>query len=88
MLKERDSTWVCNAVITACLVFPTIGLAQSGTTEQGENELILEEVIVTATRRAVALQDVPQSITALTSQALDNMGAVNLEDYALSVPGL
>jgi len=87
MLIERISTWVCNAVIMACLVFPAFSLAQNGATEQGD-ELILEEVIVTATRRAVALQDVPQSITALTSQALDNMGAINLEDYALSVPGL
>jgi iron complex outermembrane receptor protein len=34
------------------------------------------------------LQDVPIAITALTSEALQNLGAVNFEDFARTVPGL
>ena len=48
----------------------------------------LQEVIVTAQRRAEALQDVPLSITALNSQALENRAATSFLDYASEVPGL
>ena len=48
----------------------------------------LEEIIVTATKRDESLQTVPIAITALTSEALENMGAVNFEDFARTVPGL
>jgi len=88
MLRKRIWAAARNTLITICLIVPAYAFAQDLASEQTEDEFIIEEVIVTATRRAVSLQDVPQSITALTSQALDNMGAINLEDYALSVPGL
>ena len=48
----------------------------------------LEEIIVTATKRDESLQNVPIAITALTSESLQNLGAVNLEDFARTVPGL
>jgi iron complex outermembrane receptor protein len=48
----------------------------------------LEEVIVTAQRRSEPLQDVPLSITALNSQALENRAATSFLDYASEVPGL
>ncbi|MGB6353463.1 MAG: TonB-dependent receptor [Steroidobacteraceae bacterium] len=48
----------------------------------------LEEIIVTATKRDESLQSVPIAITALTSEALQNLGAVNFEDFARTVPGL
>ena len=48
----------------------------------------LQEVIVTAQRRAEAIQDVPLSITALNAQALENRAATSFLDYASEVPGL
>jgi iron complex outermembrane recepter protein len=48
----------------------------------------LQEIIVTATKRDESLQTVPIAITALTSEALQNLGAVNFEDFARTVPGL
>jgi iron complex outermembrane recepter protein len=48
----------------------------------------LGEIIVTATKRDESLQNVPIAITALTSEALQNLGAVNFEDFARTVPGL
>jgi outer membrane receptor protein involved in Fe transport len=48
----------------------------------------LSEIIVTATRRAERLQDVPMSITALTGEELAHRGAVNIDDIIANTPGL
>lgn len=48
----------------------------------------LQEVIVTAQKRAERLQDVPESITVLDTQSLAENGQVRLIDYFSSVPGL
>jgi iron complex outermembrane receptor protein len=47
-----------------------------------------DEIIVTATRRADNLLNVPVSVTAVTAVAIERSGAKNLEDLARTVPGL
>ena len=48
----------------------------------------LEEIVVTATKRAASLQDVPLSITAVSGETLELMGAESLLDFAVKVPNL
>jgi outer membrane receptor protein involved in Fe transport len=48
----------------------------------------LEEIIVTANKRAERLKDVPASVTAVTGDMLTTIGAARLEDYVARVPGL
>ncbi|MDB6092418.1 MAG: hypothetical protein JWN85_5202 [Gammaproteobacteria bacterium] len=48
----------------------------------------LEEIVVTAQKREQRLQDVPQSVSALTGDALDRMGARDFHDILLSIPGV
>jgi len=48
---------------------------------------VLEEVVVTATKRAERLQDVPIAVTALTEEDLRRRGAERIEDYVAAVPG-
>ena len=68
------------ALVLAVAVFNvTPAFAQS-------EELVLEEVIVTATKRAESLQDVPISVAALTGETISNMNIRNLEDLATYVP--
>jgi len=50
--------------------------------------LILEEIVVTAQKRAENLQDVASSIAAVSSDALDSNGITNFTDAAKLVPGL
>jgi iron complex outermembrane receptor protein len=57
-------------------------------TETPEQEGGLTEVIVTATRRAERLQDVPESITAFDTDAITMRGLQQMDDYARFVPGL
>ncbi len=45
-----------------------------------------EEIVVTARKRAESLQEVPLSVTALTADQLQRVGAVNNEDVALLTP--
>lgn len=48
----------------------------------------VQEVIVTATRRAVSVQDIPVSITAVTGAALDAAGIQDIAGLAKSVAGV
>ena len=48
----------------------------------------VQEVVVTATKRAENIQNVPAAITALNAQNLSKAGFVKLQDYAAQVPGL
>jgi outer membrane receptor protein involved in Fe transport len=45
-------------------------------------------VVVTSTKRDVSLQDVPQSITALSGEALQEQGIENYEDLTRTIPGV
>jgi iron complex outermembrane receptor protein len=48
----------------------------------------LEEVVVTAERREMALQDTPISIVALSSETLERKGIEDISDVALFTPNL
>ncbi|MDE0950207.1 MAG: TonB-dependent receptor plug domain-containing protein, partial [Halioglobus sp.] len=51
-------------------------------------ELLIEEVTVTATRRSESLQDVPINITALSNTIIERDRLTDLADVARVVPGL
>ena len=48
----------------------------------------LEEVVVTATKRAASTQDIAVTVSALTSDSLDQFGVSNFEDYLIQLPGV
>ncbi|MEH6549864.1 MAG: TonB-dependent receptor [Pseudomonadales bacterium] len=49
---------------------------------------MLEEVVVTATKREVSMQDVPMSIQAFDSTALEQLGITEFDDYTLLLPSV
>ncbi len=57
-------------------------------TAYGADEGALEEVVVTATRRAVSAQDLPISITAVSGAALDEAGIADISGLAHSMAGV
>jgi outer membrane receptor protein involved in Fe transport len=54
----------------------------------GDEQMVLEEVVVTAQHRVEKLQDVPMGISALSGETLDKLQARSFEDYVALVPGL
>ena len=52
------------------------------------DEFLLQDIVVTANKKAQSLQDVPASISALTPLELKRSGAREFRDYASSVPNL
>lgn len=48
----------------------------------------LDEIVVTVRKKSEILQDVPMSVTALDSEELKDQGIRNLNDLAVTVPGL
>jgi len=56
--------------------------------ETGDSEHALDEIIVTATKRTLNIQDIPASVQAITQETLAAMGARTMEDYARFVPSV
>ncbi|MBW2369999.1 MAG: TonB-dependent receptor, partial [Deltaproteobacteria bacterium] len=77
---------VTGALMIGCFGFA--GAADESAADESFDDYMLEEVTVTATKREMKIQDVPQSISALTGTFLDELGYDDLEDFALAVPGL
>ncbi len=59
-----------------------LGIAQEASSPR------LEEVIVTAQKRAESLQDVPISVAAVSGQKLEEAGIENLEDLTVYLPNI
>ena len=53
-----------------------------------DDAIALEEIIVTATKRSLSVQDIPASVQAITGEAIAAMGAKGIEDYARFVPAV
>lgn len=51
-------------------------------------EWLLEEVIVTATKRAQSIQDTAMSISALSGETIDKRNLVGMGDYLNALPGV
>jgi len=56
--------------------------------DSAQDTMALDEVIVTATRRAVSAQDLPISITAVTGSTLEQSGVEDVAELAHSMAGV
>jgi len=63
-------------------------LAAAPRTHAAESSYVLEEVIVTATKRAEKARDIAGSISAMSGDQLDAVGAQSFEDYLARTPGV
>ena len=56
--------------------------------DPGPDGLVLDEIIVTATKRAVDMQDAPISLSVVSGDKIEAMGMTELEDVALYIPNV
>jgi len=71
-----------SAAIIAALNPGNQALAQ----DTDDDEFVIDEIIVTATKRSIPLQDVPQSIQAFSQEDIEKMALHNMEDYTRAAP--
>jgi iron complex outermembrane receptor protein len=83
MLKSKQRT------LLSCAISSVLGLGGAAAlAQEASRTSILEEVIVTAEKRAVNIQDVPVAVSAYTSERRDVLGLNSVEDFARFTPSL
>ena len=80
---RRGSRPLAIAVAAAC---GTVGVA--GITLPGVAQAQIEEVVVTATRRAESVQEVPMSVSVLGETQLQDLNITDMEDYLMMLPNV
>ncbi|HJL92554.1 MAG TPA: Plug domain-containing protein, partial [Woeseiaceae bacterium] len=85
MMKENS---INNIKMTPIAGAIAAALAPSHQVIAQEADFGLEEIIVTATKRTLNIQDIPASVQAIGQEALANMGARTAEDFARFMPGI
>ncbi len=83
MLKSKQRT------LLSCAISSVLGLGGAAALAQDTSRTsILEEVVVTAEKREVNIQDVPVAVSAYTSERRDMLGLNTVEDFARFTPSL
>ena len=81
MHRTRAFHLLSACAFAALLAAPSLALAQASRQQD-------EEIIVTATKRATSIQDVPFSINAQTQEDIQRTGAGTLEELSRNIAGL
>lgn len=69
----------------------TLAIAMSallGSAQAADAQQLLEEIVVTATKREANLQDIPLVVTAFTTDDIVRRGFKTMDDYAKFIPGM
>ena len=53
-----------------------------------QDDFTLEEIVVTATKRSLSIQDIASTVQAIPEATLKQMGAKSMEDFARFMPGV
>jgi len=56
--------------------------------EEAPNPTKIEEIVVTASKRSELLSTVPASVSAMSAQKLETIGATSFQDFATYLPGV
>jgi outer membrane receptor protein involved in Fe transport len=77
-----------NKIIPSLSALALINTAAFSGVVAGQSQATVEEIVVTARKKAEGLQDVPVSVSAITEQTLEEKGVNVFEDYLLQLPGV
>lgn len=76
------------AILAGTALCSSFAFSAAVNAQSSSDSDVIEEIFVTATKRASSIQDVPFSINAQTQEDIQRSGAENLEDVARNVAGL
>src|ERR1700733_5686667 len=86
-MNSNKAVTIAALLSSAAIIFPLKALAQS-TEVAATGPPALEEVVVTAEKRSSTVQKTPESIAALSGEALVDRGVASLADLAQGTPGV
>ena len=70
-----------NQAVVAAIVSMTAGQAPA-------DQNVIEEVVVTATKRSASMQDIPIAVQAMTENTLKEQNVTSFEDYVKYLPSV
>ncbi|GFE87584.1 TonB-dependent receptor [Steroidobacter agaridevorans] len=76
------------AALSAAFLQTCVFAAPASAADTPRDAQVLQEIIVTATKREEKLQDVPVAISAITTEDIQTRGFTNYADYLNTVPGV
>ena len=77
-----------NKILPSLSAFALINTAAFSGIVAGQSQATVEEIVVTARKKAESLQDVPVAVAALREETLEEKGINVFEDYLLQLPGV
>src|SRR5580704_9796051 len=86
-MNSSKAVTIAALLSSAAIILPLKALAQS-TVVASTGRPVLEEVVVTAEKRSSTVQKTPESIAALSGEALVDRGVASLADLAQGTPGV
>jgi iron complex outermembrane recepter protein len=84
----KESSGLTITPVAAAVAAAIVPGQFAGAQEEGAKRGTLEEIVVTARKRTESAQDIPIAIQALSQDALADMGAKAMEDYARFIPSV
>jgi iron complex outermembrane receptor protein len=88
IMNKRPGSLVALIAAMFCFVNTSSLMAQSNDTDDADDDSMIEEIIVTATKREESIYDVPIAITAFTQETMERAGITDLTDVGKFVPNL
>ena len=67
-------------------LYVAVAVASFGASNTVIAQGVLEEVVVSATRRAESIQDVPVSVAAVSGETIQDLGIMDMEQLSLLIP--
>ncbi len=77
-----------NMLVVSAAALLTLATGVNAQETKDNDDKLVEEIIVTATKRASTIKDIPFSINALSEKDIQRSGATNLEELSRNVAGL
>lgn len=77
-----------SAAVIAAFGGSAIGLPTAVLAQEQASPGVIEQVLVTATRRVQEQQDVPLAVVAITAESMERQGIDNMEDLNAIVPNV
>lgn len=86
--EKRIINFAGNSFLASTLIFTSLAFAEDQQKALPEDAYRIEEIVVTAQKKAENLQDVPISISTLSDKALQDLNIKSFTDYVMQLPSV